>query len=229
MSGRYVTDKYFESTLGVQDSQTTGLNLDATFSYGDGSSVSAYASWQNSKKNLKMGAAPGTGASATPGAVGVNAGTSYAALVAPTNIWTNDAKDDGNAFGIAAKHRGLMGGKLEFTGDLSYSIDKTDSSTLIPYYVASAAAPTCSSPASRTCGDSPTIKSELTTLKLTGIYQVDKSSKVAVRYMYQKLKSDDYNYQTTQYGYTPLRGLPANLQEPNYSVNVVTASYIYNF
>lgn len=229
MSGRYVTDKYFESTLGVQDSQTTGLNLDATFSYGDGSSVSAYASWQNSKKNLKMGAAPGTGASATPGAVGVNAGTSYAALVAPTNIWTNDAKDDGNAFGIAAKHRGLMGGKLEFTGDLSYSIDKTDSATLIPYYVASAAAPTCSSPASRTCGDSPTIKSELTTLKLTGIYQVDKSSKVAVRYMYQKLTSDDYNYQTTQYGYTPLRGLPANLQEPNYSVNVVTASYIYNF
>lgn len=220
MSGRYVTDKYYESTLGVQDSQTTGLNLDATFSYGEGSSISAYASWQESKKNLRMGGA---------GAGAVNVATTYAALVAPTNIWTNDAKDNGNAFGIAAKHRGLMGGKLEFTGDLSYSIDETDSSTMIPYYVATAAAPTCSSPASRTCGDSPTIRSELTTLKLTGIYQLDKRSKIAVRYMYQKLKSDDYNYQTTQYGYTPLRGLPANLQEPNYAVNVVTASYIHNF
>lgn len=229
LNGRYVTDKYLDAALGVQDSQTTGLNLDATYSYGEGSSVSAYASWQNSKKNLRMGAAPYTGANAVAGVVGTNVGTTYAALVAPTNIWTNDAKDDGNAFGIAARHRGLMGGKLELTGDLSYSLDNTDSRTLIQYVSATTTAATCSTAAVLTCGDSPTIKSELTTLKLTGIYQVDKRSRVAVRYMYQHLKSDDYNYQTTQYGYTPLRGLPANLQEPDYSVSVVSASYIYNF
>lgn len=219
LGARYANDNY-DATLGVQDSRTTGINLDVTYSYGEANSVSAYASWRNSKKNLRMGAA---------GAGAVNAATTYAALVAPANIWTNQAEDEGNALGITAKHRGLMGGKLELVGDLSYSIDKTDSATQIPYYVATAAAPTCFSPAALTCGDAPTINSELTTLKLTGTYQVDKRSKVAVRYMYQHLKSEDYNYQTTQYGYTPLRGLPANLQEPNYSVNVVTASYIYTF
>jgi hypothetical protein len=110
LNGRYADDKYYESTLGVQNGRTTGLNLDATYNYKENNSVAAYWSWQNSKRTLRSG---GTGLGAD------NTAATYAALVAPTNIWTNQLKDDSTAVGINSKHSGLMGGKLELNGDLS--------------------------------------------------------------------------------------------------------------
>lgn len=217
IEGRYVNDNY-GSTLGIQDSRTTGINLDAAYTFSDNASVSAYVSWQSSKKDMRIGAAPG----AVVGAVGTNTGTSYAALVAPTNIWTNLLDEDSNSIGINTKHK-LMGGKLELAGDLSYSLDKSRYSTQVPYLA------TCSLATSLTCGDLPDIKSKVTTLKVTGIYSLDKRSKISVGYMYQQLKSDDYQYNWFQLGYTGTRGMPTNQQAPNNSVNVVAVSYIYNF
>lgn len=216
LNGRYVYDKY-DATLGVQDGRTVGINLDATFAYTENSSVSAYVSRQNSERGLRAGA---TGGGA------VNAATSYTALVAPVNIWTNQLKDDSNAIGISTKNRGLMGGKLEIIGDLSYSLDTSKYSTQAPY---TTGATLCSLPTILTCGDTPDIKTEVITLKLTGNYQVDKSGKIAVGYIYQNMKSSDYFYNGEQYGYTPLRVMPTNMQAPNYTVNVVTVSYIYTF
>lgn len=203
LSGRYSNDEY-EATLGVQDGRTVGFNLDATYSYNENGSVSAYASWQNGERNLRAG----------------NDGT---VTVAPINIWSNQLKEDSNAIGISAKRRGLMGSKLEIIGDLSYSLDKSHYSTQVPYLA------TCGATNTLTCGDTPDIKSELITFKLTGNYQVDKSGKVALGYLYQKLNSSDYFYNGEQYGYTANRVMPTNLQAPNYAVNMVTVTYIYTF
>jgi MtrB/PioB family decaheme-associated outer membrane protein len=203
LSGRYANDDY-ETTLGVQDGRTVGINLDATYSYNENGSVSAYASWQNSERNLRAG----------------NDGN---VTTAPANIWANQLNEDSNAIGLNAKRRGLMGGKLEIAVDLSYSLDKSHYSTQVPYD------PNCGTPAKLSCGNTPDIKSELVTLKLTGNYQVHKSAKVALGYLYQKLNSNDYFYNGYQYGYTPNRVMPTNEQAPNYSVNVVTATYIYTF
>lgn len=203
LNGRYVNDDY-DAVLGVQDGRSVSINLDATYSYNENSSVSAYASWQNGERNLRNGL-DGT------------------ATLAPTKVWTNQLKDDGNAIGLTTKHRGLMGGKLEIMGDVSYSLDKSSYSTQVPYLA------TCGAANTLTCGDLPDIKSELLTLKLTGNYQVNKSGKVALGYIYQKLNSSDYFYNGEQYGYTSNRVIPTNLQAPNYAVNVVTATYIYTF
>ncbi len=203
LNGRYSNDKY-DATLGVQDGQTTSINLDATYSYSENSSVSAYASWRNRERNLRNG-------------------LNGTATVAPTSIWTNGLKEDSNAIGLNTKHSGLMGGKLELRGDLSYSLDKSRYSTQVPYLA------TCSLATTLTCGDTPDIKSRLIALKLTGTYQVDKSSKVVLAYLYQKLNSDDYYYNGLQYGFTPNRVMPTNQQAPNYSVNMIAASYIYSF
>lgn len=213
LNGRYVHDDY-DAVLGVQEGHTGSINLDATYVYSENGSVSAYASWMNRERDLKAGAA---------GAGAVNEASSYALLVAPTNIWTNQLKDDSNAIGLNAKQQGLMGGKLEIVGDVSYSLDKTHYSTQVPY------AANCSTPAVLTCGSTPDIKNELFTLKLTGTYQVDKSAQVAAGYMYQKLNSTDYYYNAYQYGYTPNRVMPTNEQAPSYSVNVVAVSYVYTF
>ena len=144
-------------------------------------------------------------------------------MLAATSIWTNQLKQDSNAIGLATKHTGLMGGKFELLGDLSYSLDKSHYSTQVPYLA------TCGAAGTLTCGDTPDIKAKLLTFKLTGTYQVDKSSKVALAYQYQKLTSDDYYYNSYQYGYTPNRVMPTNEQAPSYSVNFVGASYIYSF
>lgn len=213
LSGRYAYDDY-HATLGVQNGHTAGINLDATYAYTENGSVSAYASWQNSERKFKSGAA-GLGAD--------NEASSYALLVAPTNIWSNRLEDDSNAIGVNAMHKGLMGGKLEIIGDLSYSLDKSKYSTKVPFQ------PTCGTPALLTCGSTPDIKNELITLKLTGNYQVNKYGKIALGYIYQRLDSNDYYYNGYQYGFTPNRVMPTNEHEPDYSVSVATVTYIYTF
>jgi MtrB/PioB family decaheme-associated outer membrane protein len=215
LNGRYTSDKY-DANLGVLDSRTTGINLDTTYSYTENSSVAAYLSWRDSKRNLRNG----WSAVATD-----NAGPIYANLVAPTSIWTNQLTDKSNAVGLNSKQSGLMGGKLELNGDLSYSLDKTAYATQLGYANAQ-----CSPPTNTTaCGALPDIKNRVITLKLAGNYQLDKSSRIALGYIFQQRKSDDYYYNAYQYGYAPLRIMPTNQLAPNYSINVVTASYIYNF
>jgi MtrB/PioB family decaheme-associated outer membrane protein len=212
VEGRYAKEKY-DPTLGVQYNKGAGINLDATYAYSEDASISAYASWRNAKKDMRIGAA-GLGAN--------NEGATYAALVAPKNIWSNQLTEDGNDFGLTTKHK-LMGGKLELTGDLSYSFDKSRYSTQVPYLS------TCSAVGTLTCGDLPDIKSALVSLKVTGIYSLDKSSKVAIGYRYQQLKSDDYQYNAFQYGYSSLRLMPTNQVAPTYSENVVAVSYMHSF
>jgi MtrB/PioB family decaheme-associated outer membrane protein len=56
LNGRYASDKY-DAALGVQDGTSKGINLDATYTYAEQSSVSAYYSQQNNDRNLKAGAA----------------------------------------------------------------------------------------------------------------------------------------------------------------------------
>ena len=203
LSGRFAKNKYTVD-VGYQDSKTTGFNLDATYNYSESSSVSAYATWQNEKRNMR------------------NAGNNTFP-VPPTQFWTNQLANSDDAIGLSTKHTGLMGGKLELVGDLSYAFDKSRYSTQVPYLA------TCGNAATLTCGDTPDIKSTLLTFKLTGTYQVDKKSRIALAYQYQKLKSDDFFYNSYQYGFTPNRVMPTNEQAPNYSVNVVAVSYIYNF
>lgn len=218
INGRYVSDKYNESTLGVQDSRTKGINLDSTYNYGDNNSVSAYVSWQDSKRNLKSGYS----AVATD-----NTAHSYALLVAPVNIWTNQLADNSNSVGINTKHGGLMRGKLELVGGLSYSVDKTGYATQLGF--TPVAATPCSATNLQGCGALPDIKSTQITLRLTGAYKVDQTSQVVLGYVFQKRKTEDYYYNALQYGYTPSRNMPTYELAPNYSVNKIAATYIYSF
>jgi len=111
-------------------------------------------------------------------------------------------------------------------GDVSYSFGKSGYSTQVPY---TSGATLCSLSTQLTCGSTPDVKSTLTSLKLTGTYSIDKKSKVALIYLYQKLNSNDYYYNGYQYGYTPNRVMPSNEQAPNYNVNVIAVTYTYIF
>ncbi len=209
VNGRATKDTYPDSTLGVQDGHSESANIDATYNYSENSLVSAYLSWQERQRNLDNGA--------------------NSRGVVATQVWTNNMTDNSTTIGLNGKQKELAGGKFGLSEDLTYSIDKSNYSTSVPYYVPTATAPTCDSATSLTCGSTPDIKSDMLRLKLVGTYQVSKASKVNVGYTYQRLISTDYYYNALQYGYTATSVMPSNQQAPSYTVNVVSVSYVYNF
>jgi len=199
VTGRYAKDKYDEA-LGVQNGKAYSANLDGTFTLSQASTLSAFYTWQTRKRELLN-------------ATGRNA-------VGPLpNHWTNDLTDEDNTFGISGKQRGLFGGRLDLAQFLTYSTAKSKYSTALQYV----------NPAVGVQGDAPDIKSDMTQLKLTGSYHVDRATDVILGYTYQRLKSNDYFYNGYQFGFTPGSLLPTNQQAPNYSVNAVFAAYQYKF
>lgn len=219
LNGRYTDDNY-DSTYGVQNGNTWSLNLDAAYSYSENGSVSAYLTQEHRQRDLtdKQNAAAVT-ATATRLSVPAN------------STWTDKLNDEDITIGLGVKQGGLVGGKLELAGDLTYSLGKTVYSTQLNYAGLTSGTPQldCSAPSLLSCGQLPDIKNTMTQFKLTGTYQVDKSAKVALGYIFQQLKSNDYYYNGLQYGYTPNALMPTNQQSGSYSVNVLTATYIYSF
>jgi MtrB/PioB family decaheme-associated outer membrane protein len=218
LNGRYVDDRYDDSPLGVQKGNTWSANLDATYSYIENGSISAYMTQEHSQRDLTN----------EQRATTANA-TRLAVLAGST--WSNKLHDNDSTLGLGVKQGGLMSGKLVLAGDLTYSLGKTGYDTQLNY-TGTTLTPnfwTCSSTGLLSCGSTPDIKSELLILKITGNYQVDKASKVALGYMFQKLKSDDYYYNFYQNGYTGTGNLPTNQQSGSYAVNVVTVSYSFMF
>lgn len=217
LSGRYTDDNY-DTAYGVQNGNAWSLNLDAAYSYREDGSISAYLTKEHRQRDLTD--------QQNIAAVAAN-GTRIS--VPANSNWTNKLKDDDITVGLGVKQGGLMGGKLELAGDLTYSLGKTAYGTQLNYVGATTGGLTCSAPSILSCGQLPDIKNTLTQFKLTGNYQVDKSAKVVLGYLYQHLKSDDYYYNGLQYGFTPTALMATNQQTGSYSVNVVAATYIYTF
>jgi len=220
LNGRYTYDSY-DAALGVQNGHTAGVNVDATYNYAENSSVSAYWNWQNGQRNMRSGIG---GANGNTSAAVVGAASQ---TVAPTNLWNNQLEDNSNTVGLLTRRGGLLNGKLDLIGDVSYARDTTGYSTQVLYTPSTNIA--CGSAASLTCGSLPPIANEIISMKLTGHYKVHKNGKLALTYMYQKLNSNDYYYYGQQFSTTPSTLMPTNLQMQSYAVNVVALSYNYSF
>jgi hypothetical protein len=113
--------------------------------------------------------------------------------------------------------------------DLSYSLGNAAYNTMLNYSSATTGGLTCSNAALLSCGQLPDIRTLITRLKLTGIYQVDKASTVALNYLRQRMDSNDYYYNGYQAGYVPSTMLPTNQSTGSYSVQVISASFIHGF
>ncbi len=207
LNGHLSYDQY-NPTLGVQNGQSTGVNVEATYNLNENSTLSAYWNWQNGQRNLRSGQ---NGSQTT----------------APTNIWTNKLDDNGHVVGMLARHGGMLNGNLELIADTSYSYDTSTYSSQVFYNPTSTT--TCGSLSQLSCGTLSPIKNELISLKLTSNYKVLKNGKISLSYLYQKLNSNDYFYYGQQFGTVPTSLMPTGLQMQNYGVNVVALSYSYAF
>jgi MtrB/PioB family decaheme-associated outer membrane protein len=209
VNGRYADDNYTEATYGAQDGKSWNLNLDASYNYADDGSVFAFISQDYRDRDVKH----------------VNRSN----LTTNAYLWRDRLEDESTTYGLGFKQSGLMGGKLDLKGDASYSDAKSKYSTDLFYTFPGGTTTAATCAAALSCGSAPDVKNKLTQIKLTGTYAVDKQSKVAVGYLYQKLASTDYFYNGYQTGTTPTGLMPTNQNAGDYSVNVVAVSYIYSF
>ena len=221
LGGRFTDDRY--STLyGMQNGNTWSLNLDGAFRYSDTGTLTAYVTQQHMERtmtDLQRAALAGTANSAAATTLPVPGGATG----------TDKLKNDDLTIGLGLKHTGLAGGKVDFTGDLTYSLSRSDYNNQLNYATTSITGLTCGSNAILSCGATPDVKITIVQLKLVGTYEIDKKSKVALRYLYQHLEGLDYYYNGYQLGYTPTSLMPTNQQLGNYTVNVISASYIHTF
>jgi MtrB/PioB family decaheme-associated outer membrane protein len=201
LNGKHTQDDYYDSSLGVQNGDSSSANLDANYSFNETMSVGGYASWQKRTRELLT-------------ATGRNA-------VKPlTALWSNDLSDRDNTFGINGKQKGLFSGKFDLLEDFTYSLSKTKYVTTLVQNIP---------PAVGNQGETPNISNELSQFKMVGAYQFDRVSSLFVGYLYQRLKSSDFYYNAYLLGFTPTSLLPTNQVAPNYTVNSVFVAYRYSF
>ena len=219
--GAKITKDAYDSTYGVTQGTSWSVNADTNYAFADNGSFYGFVTSQHRERDLTDIARNTTTAVAA---------TATALFVPAFATWSNHLADNDVSLGLGIKQGGLMGGKLEMAGDLAYTRGSTTYGTQFNYESATTVAGlTCASAVFLTCGDLPAIKSETAQFKLTGTYQLDKNSKLAVRYVYQRLLADDYYYNTYQLANTPAKVLPTNQQVGEYTANVVAVSYIHNF
>ncbi|MDA3914213.1 MtrB/PioB family outer membrane beta-barrel protein, partial [Oleiagrimonas sp.] len=79
------------------------------------------------------------------------------------------------------------------------------------------------------CGAVPDIRSQLSRLRLTANYAIDRKSTLVFGYLYEKLNTNDYFYNYYQLGYTGSTTMPTNQKSPNYTQNLLYVAFRYNF
>jgi len=204
VAGNYLHDNY-GSALGVQNGATWGLSFDATFNFTENTILTAYASVQKRWRDMI------SSTSVTSNAV----------------LFQNKLTDENDSVGMNLRQKGLLGGKVELAGDLSYVFGQSGYYTS-PYLNGSNSS-SCSTAASLVCGNTPDITDKMLRLKLNAKYQLDKSSTIGLGYMYQRLISNDFYYNAFLMGDTATSMMPTNQQNPSYSASLISATYTYNF
>jgi hypothetical protein len=222
VNGRYTKDNY-ETSYGLQNGKSWSLNFDGTYVFRENGSFTAYATQQQRSRSMTNDQRSPLSAPtlSSPTALGIPSG----------GTWTNDMKDQDTTLGVNVKQGGLLNGKLELNGDMTYTYTKTSISTMLNYpsFTTSNPALTCADPSLYTCVPLPDITSNLFQFKVSGTYEVTKDARIRLGYLYQRLVSNDFYYNGLQNGFTPTSVLPTNQVAPNYAVNVFYASYIISF
>jgi MtrB/PioB family decaheme-associated outer membrane protein len=204
VGGKYGRDSY-ETTYGVQNGNTWMLNLDADYAYSPDGTISFYVTQQYRDRTMDN----------------INA-VATTSPVADAKVWRNRLRDQDTTIGFSVKQGGLMSGRLQVVGDWAYTDAKTS-------YATAAVSGVNPCTVNNTCGETPEITTTVQVFKLSGIYTIDKSSKVAVKLVHQQLSSKDYFYNGYQLGTVPTSVMPTLQQAPNYSLNAVGVSFIHNY
>ncbi|MDD5298233.1 MAG: MtrB/PioB family outer membrane beta-barrel protein [Rhodocyclaceae bacterium] len=151
--------------------------------------------------------------------------------------WGSEMKDKTHTLGLAFTKKKFLSPKFDFKGDLSYTQSvSSNHMTGGAYQSNPVAGLVAGAPALIyiNLSDLPDVTNKVWRLRLNGQYKVDKASSVRVSYMFAKLTSDDWGWQTT--GVMAASGNPTTTgvvptfeQTPSYKVQTLGVSYLYSF
>lgn len=227
-------DKY-DLDYGLKQARGWMFSLDGSARASDQLAFEAYYSYEDMRHDLDAFAIPRGTALTLPHAPDgscasypLTGGLPVDIFTDPCRNWAQREADKTHTVGVSAKYTGLLGGRMNLMADLSYSNARTPIDMSGGTYYSNGAQ-NVYVPAE----SFPEIKTELTQLRLTGNYALNKQSAVQVLYIYGHLKSNDWAYDA--FTNSPLGVLAvtnvvgAGMTSPNYDVNVIGVSYIYRF
>jgi MtrB/PioB family decaheme-associated outer membrane protein len=238
-------DKYPNSPFGVQETKSAVFKLDGTYAASDTLSFSAFYTYEDKRSQLND-LTIGRGTTATILDAPANTGgacTGYFAAAGhlprdegtdPCRSWSEVQSDKVHTFGLSFKTADLMKGKIELAGDLVYSKART------PISVSGGAYFGNGNPAATAAGgfnnvfvaaqSFPDVTSEMIEFRLTGKYNIDNKSSVRVTYMYRRLKSSDWQYDSYAGNAVAIPTfIGTGMTSANYNVNALGVSYVYSF
>ena len=239
----YNKDSYSNSPYGLKKSESTVLGLDGAFVASDTITLNAFITFEDMKMRLDS-LAIGRGLTTTtlvphvsgpPCASYTNVANTLPVDYATDSCrqWSETQSDRVSTMGIGFIYKGLLGGKLQLSGELAYAKARTPISVGGGTYYSNGVPNSATANVFIAAQSFPDITSEMTDLRLVGTYALDKSSAVRLSYLYRQLKSSDWAYDAytnSALGVLALQGYLGNgITSPNYSVQVVGVSYIYRF
>lgn len=227
-------DKY-DLQYGLKEARGWMFALDGSLRASEQLAFNAYYSYENMRHDLDAFAIPrGTALTLPHAADGscasypLTGGLPVDIFTDPCRKWSQREADKTHTAGVGAKYIGLAAGRINLMADLSYSNSRTPIDMSGGTYYSNGAqnvyVPAESFPA---------VKTELTQLRLTGDYAIDRQSAVRVLYIYGRLKSNDWAFDA--YTNSPLGVVAVTnvigpaITSPTYDVNVIGVSYIYRF
>ena len=234
---------HYPSEFGLKESKSWVFGLDGGVAVNEALSFTVFYSYEDMKTSMdSLAIARGlttttlvAHVSGPPCASYTNAANTLPAdyFTDPCRRWTESQGDKIHTLGASARYRGLMAGRLELAGELTYSRARTPISVMGGTYYGTGVPNSPTGNVFIAAESFSDITSELIQLRLAGIYALDKRSAVRLSYMYGHLKSSDWAYDA--YAQSALGVLAVQnyigpgITSPSYNVNGVGVSYVYRF
>ncbi len=227
-------DKY-DLDYGLKEARGWMFSLDGSARASDQLTFNAYYSYEDMRHDLDAFAIPRGTALTIPhtpdgscASYPLTGGIPADIFTDPCRNWSQREADKTHTVGVSAKYTGLVGGRLDLGADLSYSNSRTPIGMSGGTYYSNG-----SQNVFIPAESFPDVKTELTQIRLTGTYLLDKHAAVQVLYIYGRLKSNDWAYDAFTNSPLGVLAVPGyigtGMTSPNYDVNVVGVSYTYRF
>ena len=236
-------DRYPTLEFGLKESRSWVAGLDAAFAASDKLTVNAFYTYEDMRMQLdSLAIARGLTTTTLVPHVSGPPCASYTNVANtlpddyytdPCRMWSESQHDRVHTFGLGARYRGLLAGRLDLAGELAYTRARTPISVNGGTYYSNGVPNSATANVWIAAESFPDITSELTQLRLTGTYALDKQSSIRVMYIYGRLKSSDWAYDAyanSMLGVLAVQNyLGPGITSPAYDVNVVGVSYVYRF
>ena len=239
-------DDYSHSQYGLRAARNWAAGIDADFTLGERLSAAAYYTHERQRSEV-TGDGFGSNTNATfvgrAGNTAVSGGCfttvsdkNLNGKLDPCLNWTADMRDRADTFGASLTRKGLLGRRLDLSGNAFLTRARTSIGVAGGSYannpVALAGAPVLRSGEPAVifvpAADYPAVTTRIFEIDLSARYVISKTSNVRLRYTYQRLTAADFAFDGLQFGSAATQ-MPTGEQAPNYSVHVVGLYYAHRY